>query len=64
MGLLLVLEDTSKDSYLFSISTSQHIAAHNVDEVGLWVQLAHQPAESPPEPGHTGEVRGEDNQHR
>lgn len=54
MGLLLVLEDTSKDSYLFSISTSQHIAAHNVDEVGLWVQLAHQPAESPPEPGHTG----------
>lgn len=46
-----------KDHYLFSISAAQHVAAHDVDEVGLWVQLAHQPAESPPEPGHSSEAK-------
>lgn len=45
--------DDYKDSYLFSISAPQHIAAHDVDEVGLRVQLTHQSAEPPPEPGHT-----------
>lgn len=57
MGVSFVPDATNKESYLFSISTSQDVAAHNVDEVGLGIQLTHQPAEPPPEPGHTGEVR-------
>lgn len=66
MGVLFVLEacrdSEYKDDYLFSISAPQHIAAHDVYEVGLRVQLTHQPAEPPPEPGHTGEARGSENQ--
>ncbi len=50
----LVMTHEYKDNHLFSISAPQHIAAHDVDEVGLWVQLTHQLAEPPPEPGHKG----------
>lgn len=53
---------TCHDDYLFSISAPQHIAAHDVDEVGLRVQLAHQPTEPPPEPGRTGAVKKTDGQ--
>ena len=40
--------------YLFSVSAAQHVAAHDVHEVGLGVQFTHQPAEPPPESGHMG----------
>lgn len=54
-SLFPVVFHDHKDTYLFSIGAPQHIAAHDVDEVGLRVQLAHQPTEPPPEPGHAGE---------
>lgn len=46
-----VMEWQTRLSYLLSIGTSQHVAAHDVDEVGLRVQFTHQSAQSTPEPG-------------
>lgn len=37
--------------YLLSVGVPQDVTSHDVDEVGLGVQLAHEAAESLPEPG-------------
>lgn len=49
--------DVWLQTHLLSISASQHITTHDVDQVGLRVQFAHQPAEAPPEPDDTTQTR-------
>lgn len=36
--------------YLLSIGVPQDVTSHNVDDVGFWVDFAHEAAEPPPEP--------------
>lgn len=35
--------------YLFPIGVAQDVASHYVDQVGFWVDFAHEAAEPPPE---------------
>lgn len=48
---------TQRQPHLLAIVVSKHIAAHDVNDVRLWVQLAHQMAQPLPETGGQEEAQ-------